>query len=197
MTTHGPEQPQAEQGFLHGKLLIAMPGMPDNRFERSVIFMIQHSSTGAMGLILNKPIPQLTFRDLMQQMSIETTPMTSSKAVLFGGPVETDRGYVLHGRDGSNRQSTLMVTPEISLTPTVDMLRTIAAGRGPAQWLLALGYAGWGPGQIESEITANSWIHCDADSTLVFEAAAEDKWRLALGRLGVGLSGLSSQAGRA
>src|ERR1700744_1939523 len=135
MTLPSPEQPQAEQGFLHGKLLIAMPGMPDNRFERSVLFMIQHSSTGAMGLIVNKPIPQLTFRELMQQMSIETTPQTSSRAVLFGGPVETDRGYVLHGHDGTGRPSTLEVTPEISLTPTVDMLRAIADGRGPAQWL--------------------------------------------------------------
>ena len=197
MTIRGPEQPQAEQGFLHGKLLIAMPGMPDNRFERSVLFMIQHSATGAMGLIVNKPIPQLTFRELMQQMSIETTPATSTRAVLFGGPVETDRGYVLHGHDGGNRPSTLDVTPGISLTPTVDMLRAIADGRGPAQWLLALGYAGWGPGQIESEIAANSWIHCDADPSLVFEAAAEDKWRLAFGKLGAGLSGLSSQAGRA
>ena len=197
MATFGPEQPQGEQGFLHGKLLIAMPGMPDNRFERSVIFMIQHASTGAMGLIVNKPIPQLTFRELMEQMSIETTPATSTRAVLFGGPVETDRGYVLHGHDGAGRPSTLDVTPEISLTPTVDMLRAIAEGRGPTQWLLALGYAGWGAGQIESEIAANSWIHCDADPGLVFAAAAEDKWRLALGRLGVGLSGLSSQAGRA
>ncbi|HEY0107887.1 MAG TPA: YqgE/AlgH family protein [Rhizomicrobium sp.] len=197
MATGEPQQPQGQQGFLHGKLLIAMPGMPDQRFERSVIFMISHSDTGAMGLILNKPIDQLGFRDLMIRMDIAVTPKTSNRPVLFGGPVETDRGYVLHGRDGGGRTSTLAVTPEISLTPTVDMLRAIADGRGPAQWLLALGYAGWGPGQIEAEIASNGWIHCDADSTLVFEAPAEEKWRLAFEKLGAGLSGLSAEAGRA
>ncbi len=191
------EQPQDKQGFLHGKLLIAMPGMSDPRFEQSVILMIAHSDTGAMGLIVNKPIPQLGFRDLMEKMDIATTDTTPAKPVLFGGPCETDHGYVLHGQERSNRQSTLTVTPDILLTPTVDMLRAIADGRGPERWLMALGYAGWGPGQIESEIVANGWIHCDADTGLVFDAEAEDKWRLAFGKLGAGLSGLSSEAGRA
>ncbi|MEI9992307.1 MAG: YqgE/AlgH family protein [Rhizomicrobium sp.] len=191
------EQPQEKQGFLHGKLLIAMPGMSDPRFEQSVILMISHSDTGAMGLIVNKPIPQLGFRELMQKMDIETTDATSSKPVLFGGPCETDHGYVLHSAEPTNRPSTLTVTPDILLTPTVDMLRAIADGRGPERWLMALGYAGWGPGQIESEIVANGWIHCDADPGLVFDADANDKWRLAFGKLGAGLSGLSSEAGRA
>jgi putative transcriptional regulator len=191
------DQPLESQGFLHGKLLIAMPGMPDSRFERSVIFMIQHADTGAMGLIINKPIPQLGFRDLMQKMDIAVTPATSAKPVLFGGPVETDRGYVLHGPEHSHRQSTIDLTPGIALTPTVDMLRAIADGRGPEQWLLALGYAGWGAGQIESEIASNGWIHCDPDPGLVFDAANDDKWRLAFGKLGAALAGLSSQAGRA
>ncbi len=197
MGSREPQHPQDAQGFLHGKLLIAMPGMPDDRFERSVIFMIAHSDTGAMGLIINKPIDQLGFRDLMIRMDIEVTPKTSNRPVLFGGPVETDRGYVLHDNDGSARGSTLAVTPEISLTPTVDMLRAIADGRGPSQWLLALGYAGWGPGQIEGEIASNGWIHCDADPALVFRAPAEEKWRLAFEKLGAGLSGLSAEAGRA
>jgi putative transcriptional regulator len=197
MATADREQPQEKQGFLHGKLLIAMPGMLDPRFEQSVIFMISHGETGAMGLIVNKPIPQLGFRELMQKMDIPVTAATSSKPVLFGGPVDTDRGYVLHGMERSHRQSTLDVTSDIRLTPTVDMLRAIAEGRGPERWLLALGYAGWGPGQIESEIAANGWIHCDADPELVFDAADDDKWRLAFGKLGAGLSGLSSEAGRA
>jgi putative transcriptional regulator len=197
MASRAPEQPQVPQGFLHGKLLIAMPSLPDPRFERSVIFMVSHSDTGAMGLIVNKPIGPLGFRELMQQMEIGTGPATPDRPVLFGGPVETDRGYVLHNNDRANRPATLSVTSEIALTPTIDMLRAIADGRGPSQWLLALGYAGWGPGQIEDEIAANSWIHCDADPRLVFEAPAEDKWRLAFEKLGAGLSGLSSDVGRA
>lgn len=197
MASAARDQPQEKQGFLYGKLLIAMPGMSDPRFEQSVILMIAHSDTGAMGLIVNKPIPQLGFRDLMQKMDIAVSDQTSVKPVLFGGPCETDHGYVLHGQERSNRQSTLPVTPDILLTPTVDMLRAIADGRGPERWLMALGYAGWGPGQIESEIVANGWIHCDADAGLVFDAEADDKWRLAFGKLGAGLSGLSSEAGRA
>lgn len=192
-----PQQPQDQQGFLHGKLLIAMPGMSDPRFEKSVIFMCQHSGTGAMGLIVNKPIEQITFRDLMQKMDIEVSPKTSARQVLFGGPVETDRGYVLHGNERGGRQSTMTITSEIALTPTVDMLRAIAEGRGPAQWLLALGYAGWGPGQIESEIAANGWIHCDADAAIIFGSEMDEKWRQAFGKLGADLSGLSSQVGRA
>ena len=197
MPAPAPQQPHDRQGFLHGKLLIAMPALPDPRFERSVIFMISHSDDGAMGLIVNKPIGPLGFKDLMQQMEIATSPATPNPPVLFGGPVETDRGYVLHNNDRANRPASLPVTSEIALTPTIDMLRAIAEGRGPQQWLLALGYAGWGPGQIESEIASNSWIHCDADTELVFDAPAEDKWRLAFGKLGADLSGLSSDVGRA
>lgn len=191
------EQPQAEQGFLHGKLLIAMPGMPDPRFERSVILMCSHTAEGALGLIVNKPIPALPFRDLMTKMDIEVTDACPRNPVLFGGPVETGRGYVLHANERANRQSTIAVTAEIALTPTVDMVKAIAAGRGPERWLMALGHAGWGPGQIESEIAGNGWIHCDGDAGIVFDAAMDDKWRLAFGKLGAGLSGLSSEAGRA
>ncbi|HEY4943037.1 MAG TPA: YqgE/AlgH family protein [Rhizomicrobium sp.] len=191
------QQPQADQGFLHGKLLIAMPSMPDTRFEKSVILMCSHTAGGAGGVIINKPIPALPFRDLMAKMDIPVTEATPRNPVLYGGPVDTDRGYVLHGTERAGRPSTLAITPEIGLTPTVDVLRAIADGRGPAQWLMALGYAGWGPGQIENEIAANGWIHCDADAGLVFDASMDAKWRLAFGKLGAGLSGLSSEAGRA
>src|ERR1700712_1676938 len=152
------EQPQGTEGFLYGKLLIAMPGMSDPRFEKSVLLMCSHSDKGAFGLILNKPIPALPFRVLMAKMDIPVTEATPRKPVLYGGPVETDRGYVLHGNERTYRQSTMTVTPEIALTPTVDVLRAIAEGRGPERWLMALGYAGWGPGQIEGEIVANGWI---------------------------------------
>ncbi|MEI9885194.1 MAG: YqgE/AlgH family protein [Rhizomicrobium sp.] len=191
------EQPQEEQGFLHGKLLIAMPGMPDPRFEKSVILMCSHSARGALGLMVNKPIPGLPFRELMNKMDIGVTPATPRNLVLFGGPVDTDHGYVLHENERVHRASTLAITPDIALTGTVDMIRALAAGRGPERWLMALGYAGWGPGQIENEIAGNGWIHCDADAAIVFDAAMDDKWRLAFGKLGANLSGLSTQAGRA
>jgi len=190
-------QPQSDQGFLFGKLLIAMPGMSDPRFEKSVILMCSHSEHGALGLIVNKPIPALPFRDLMIKMDIEVTDDAPRTPVLYGGPVDTDHGYVLHGSERANRQATLPITPEIALTPTVDILKAIASGRGPRRWLMALGYAGWGPGQIESEIVANGWIHCDSDAGLVFDAAMETKWTRAFAKLGAGLSGLSSDVGRA
>jgi putative transcriptional regulator len=197
MTTPGMQQPHDGEGFLHGKLLIAMPGMSDSRFEKSVIFMCSHSAEGALGLIINKPIEGLPFRDLMVKMDIPVTDATSKAPVLFGGPVDTGRGYILHSNERSNRPATTVITSEISLTPTVDMLRAISDGRGPEKWLLTLGYAGWGPGQIESEIVRNGWIHCDADAALVFDADMDAKWARAFGKLGAALSGLSSEAGRA
>jgi putative transcriptional regulator len=197
MATGGIQQPQSNQGFLHGKLLIAMPGMPDQRFEKSVILMCSHTDEGALGIIVNKPIPALPFRDLMAKMDIPMTEACPRNPVLFGGPVETDRGYVLHGSERAKRAATIAVTQDIALTPTVDVLRAIAEGRGPERWLMALGHAGWGPGQIESEMAGNGWIHCDADAGIVFDASMDDKWRLAFGKLGAGLSGLSSQVGRA
>ena len=191
------EQPQDQQGFLYGKLLMAMPGMSDARFEKSVILMCSHTAKGALGLIVNKPIPGLPFRDLMTQMDIAVTDATPRNPVMFGGPVDTDHGYVLHANDRANRQSTIAITPEIALTPTVDMVKAIAWGRGPERWLMALGYAGWDAGQVENEIANNGWIHCDADAGIVFDAAMDTKWRLAFGKLGAGLSGLSTEAGRA
>ncbi|MEI9886699.1 MAG: YqgE/AlgH family protein [Rhizomicrobium sp.] len=192
------DQPLGREGFLHGKLLIAMPGMPDPRFDKSVIFICSHSEQGAFGLILNKPIDELSFKSLMEKMDIPTTPQTSTRPVLLGGPVDTDSGYILHSNEAANRPpSTITVTPEIALTLTVDLLRKIAGGRGPDKWLMALGYAGWGPGQIESEMASNGWIHCDADDMLVFDEDFDGKWAKALGKLGASLSGLSSEVGRA
>jgi putative transcriptional regulator len=184
-------------GFLTGKLLIAMPGMPDMRFEKSVIFMCSHSAEGALGLIVNKPLDRLPFRELMTQMDIPVTDATPSVPVMFGGPVETDRGYVLHSNERASVSASLAVTSEISLTPTIDILRAIARGTGPQKFLFALGYAGWGPGQIEDEIAGNGWIHCDADSEIIFRGDATSKWELALAKLGASISGLSSDIGHA
>ena len=183
--------------FLEGKLLLALPGMSDPRFEKSVIFMCAHSSDGAMGLIINKPVDGLGFQQMAGRLDLRVTANTPDFPVLFGGPVETGRGFVLHSADYHNDPSTLKVSSEVSLTATLDILRAIAEGRGPRNALFALGYAGWGAGQIENEIRFNGWIHCDADKMILFETAMEAKWNVALGKLGIDISVLSSNAGRA
>ncbi len=197
MATQGWPQSRNGDGFLTGKLLIAMPGMTDPRFEQTVIFMCSHSADGALGLIVNKPIPGLPFRELMTKMEIEVSDATPRTPVMFGGPVETERGYVLHSNDRSNSPTTLAVTSQIALTPTIDILRAIARGQGPQEFLFALGYAGWGPGQIEDEMAANGWIHCDADNAIVFQRDVLSKWKMALAKLGANISGLSSDVGHA
>lgn len=186
------------ESFLEGKLLIALPGMGDERFEKSVIFMCAHSlETGAMGLCINRPIEGLTFRELASRLELMTTPATPDFPILLGGPMDTGRGFVLHSSDYESDDSTLPITETISLTATLDILRALAAGEGPHQALFALGYAGWREGQIEDEIRANAWIHCDADDTLLFETPHEDIWSAALAKLGIDMSGLSALTGRA
>ena len=186
-----------DESFLEGKLLIAMPGMPDERFAQTVIYVCAHSAKGAMGIVINKPIPGLSFADLMKQLEIETAPKTGDFPILYGGPVVTGRGFVLHSGDYEGNDSTLPVSEDISLTATLDILRAIAMGRGPKQALFALGYAGWAPGQVETEFQSNGWLHCAADPAIVFGAEPQDKWSMALSRLGVGPSGLVANMGRA
>ncbi|MBS0273434.1 MAG: YqgE/AlgH family protein [Proteobacteria bacterium] len=183
--------------FLEGKLLIALPGMSDPRFEKSVIFMCAHSADGAMGLIINKPIEGLGFHELVKNLDIRATSNTPDSPVLFGGPVDTGRGFVLHSSDYMSANATMPVTKDISLTATLDILKAIAEGRGPEQSAFTLGYAGWGPGQIENEIRLNGWVHCDADSRIVFETQMNSKWSAALRKLGIDLSLLSANTGRA
>jgi putative transcriptional regulator len=197
MARRRPLPPKSNESFLEGKLLIAMPGMSDPRFEKSVIFMCAHSAKGAMGLIINKPIDGLSFRELMGQFNIGMTADGSDTPILYGGPVNMGRGFVLHSSDYGSKEATLPITSEISLTATTEILEAISQGRGPAKSILALGYAGWGDGQIESEILANGWIHCDADPELIFTTAYESKWETAIGKLGAAISGLSAEAGRA
>ncbi|MGA7674704.1 MAG: YqgE/AlgH family protein [Rhizomicrobium sp.] len=192
-----PRESQNGESFLEGKLLIAMPGMPDPRFEKSVIFMCAHSAQSAMGLIINKPIDGLSFHELMPKLGIGVTANRPDAPILFGGPVQMGRGFVLHSADYGGEDTTLSLTPEISLTATVDILRAISEGRGPEKSILALGYAGWGEGQIEEEIKANGWIHCDADTRLVFDTDYASRWRTAIAKLGADISGLSAEAGRA
>jgi putative transcriptional regulator len=185
------------QDRLDGKLLIAMPSMGDPRFQKSVIYMCAHSDEGAMGLIVNKPAHDLKFRDLLKQLDIETGEAGREIRVHFGGPVEHGRGFVLHSNDYDSNASTLRVDDAFGMTATIDILEDISKGSGPERCLLALGYAGWGPGQLEGELQANGWLTCDASPEIVFADADADKWERALATLGITPSFLSGKGGMA
>jgi putative transcriptional regulator len=187
----------AESTQLTGKLLIAMPAMGDPRFERGVVFVCAHSEEGAMGLILNKPTDDVTLADLLEQLSIESGPDARQMRVHFGGPVETGRGFVLHGPDYTSSLSTLQVDERFGMTATLDILEEFARGAGPAQALMALGYAGWGPGQLEAELAQNAWLTTEATPELVFSEDDAGKWQAALGTLGIDALMLSGSGGRA
>ncbi len=182
--------------YLTGRFLVAMPGMPDTRFAKTVIYMCAHGPEGAMGLVVNKPIETISFPELLEQLDIPVPPAGDGIAVLFGGPVEAGRGFVLHTADYT-MDATMMVNDDVALTATVDILRAIAGGEGPKQRLLALGYAGWGAGQLDDEIRANGWLSVDADADLLFGTAAEDKWERAMAKIGVDPRMLSDDAGHA
>lgn len=186
-----------ENPMLEGKLLIAMPGMGDPRFERSVIFICAHSEDGALGLIVNKPSPQLSFEGLLKQLDLDVGRPRRDIRIHFGGPVDNGRGFVLHSGDYAGDASTLRVSAEFGMTATLDVLEAIARGQGPENALLALGYSGWGPGQLESEILDNGWLSCDATPDLVFSGEDHEKWAAALKSMGIGAEMLSGAAGRA
>jgi putative transcriptional regulator len=182
---------------LDGKLLVAMPGMGDPRFAHSVILICAHSPEGAMGLIINKPSPDLSFAGLLEQLSIPRVPDGRDIRVHFGGPVERGRGFVLHSPDYPGGPATMKIGDSYGMTATLDILEALAKGQGPSSALLALGYAGWGPGQLEHEILQNGWLTTDAPADLVFSADDAGKWTSALRRMGIDPITLSSTAGRA
>ncbi|MFT5065536.1 MAG: putative transcriptional regulator [Yoonia sp.] len=182
---------------LVGKLLIAMPDMGDPRFDRSVIYICAHSEEGAMGLIVNKPQPKLRFINLLKQLDIEVEGTVREARVHYGGPVETVRGFVLHTDDYRTEGGTVDVADHICMTSTMDVLQDLARGKGPDTALLAIGYAGWGEGQLEGEIFQNGWLTCDADPDIIFGIDNDSKWTDALAILGVSPALLSSSAGRA
>jgi putative transcriptional regulator len=190
--------------YLDGQLLIAMPAMSDKRFARSVIYMCAHSAEGAMGLIINQRAANITFTELLKQLGIVDTsaeetvpPEMLSMAVHVGGPVETGRGFVLHTSDYYVSSSTLRIDKEVCLTATIDILKAMANGRGPDQAILALGYAGWAPGQLESEIQANGWLICPSDADIVFDRHLELKYDRALSKIGIDPSHLVNDVGHA
>lgn len=182
---------------LTGKLLIAMPGMSDPRFGHAVIFMADHSDKGAMGLIVNKPAEDLRLSDVLDQLDSEIIPQPGTLGVHIGGPVETGRGFVLHSDEYTSAMQTMKVSPGFAVTATLDILEDLAAGNGPRRAQLMLGYAGWGPQQLEGEIARNGWLTVDASEDLVFELPDAKKWSAALHSIGIDPLGLSAAAGRA
>lgn len=194
----------SDDSYLNGRMLIAMPGIGDPRFEKTLIYMCAHSSEGAMGIVVNKEAENITFPDLLERLGIiqenqeiRLPANLRQMPVQIGGPVETGRGFVLHSSDYHVSDSTLSVDGSVGLTATLDVLKALADGSGPKKALLALGYSGWGPGQLEGEIQNNGWLHCDADDLLIFDSTLDDRYEKALAKIGVDPGLLSSDAGHA
>jgi putative transcriptional regulator len=182
--------------FLTGQLLIAMPAMEDPRFAHSVIYLCAHTPEGAMGLVLNRPLQRPKFDDLLRQLEVAPVPPARRIRLCAGGPMDNARGFVLHTTDWTGEGS-LRVNDAVALTASLDVLKEIAEGRGPREGLLALGYAGWGPGQLDAEIQQNAWLSVPADETIVFDGDHDTKWRRALAKLNIDPLLLSGAAGHA
>jgi len=199
-----PPRVSSDRGYLDGHFLIAMPSMNDGPFARTVVYICAHSSEGAMGITINQPARQITFRDLLVQLDIipegpeiRLPGPAGRMQVHRGGPVETGRGFVLHSSDYYAENSTLPIDENISLTTTLEILKAIASGNGPQKALLALGYAGWSPGQLDNEILENGWLHCPARPELIFDADLDGKYERVLSLLGIDEGRLSGEAGHA
>lgn len=181
--------------WLSGRCLISMPSMTDPRFKRTVIFVCSHDEEGAMGLIINRAHNDITFQKLCAKLKIDGEEDDGIQ-ILSGGPVEIGRGFVLH-RASSDYENTLNITEEVALCATLDALQSLAVGEGPPNARVALGYAGWGAGQLEEEILENAWLVCDADAALVLELTPDEIYDAALARLGVNIAALTSASGHA
>ncbi len=182
--------------YLAGHFLIAMPNMPDPRFSRAIIYLCAHNADGAMGLVINRLFEPLGFNELLGQLNIEADASTRPVQVHFGGPVESGRGFVLHS-DDYNSEGTMPVMGGVSLTATVDILKALAEGKGPKRCFLALGYAGWAPGQLDAELQANGWLHAKAEADFLFDPEIEGKWERLLAKIGINPAMLSTEAGHA
>ncbi|MGG5890032.1 YqgE/AlgH family protein [Falsiroseomonas sp. HC035] len=196
MASRDPNSPTDAEGYLTGQLLVAMPGMADPRFTRTVICLCAHSPEGAMGLVLNQPLDNLSFDELLGQLGLDPVPPARRIRLTQGGPVEGGRGFVLHTADWETEGS-LTVQPGLALTASVEILKAIASGGGPRAGLLALGYAGWGPGQLDNELQQNAWLSVPADEDLLFAEQPDQLWRAAMAKLGIDPSALSGSAGHA
>lgn len=196
MNSAPQETLSGDSNWLTGQLLIAMPSMPDPRFARSVIYICSHGPSGAMGLVLNRLYGEVNFRMLLQQLNISISPDLSDYPVHFGGPVEVGRGFVLHSNDYL-REGTMPIDDTVALSATVEILQAIAAGGGPQRMMLALGYTGWGAGQLDAEMQANGWLTAPADENILFDYEIESKWERALAKIGITPMMLSGDAGHA
>lgn len=193
------DEPNGEDGgeFLTGRLLVAMPGIEDPRFERTVLYLCAHDEDQAMGLAVNRPVEGLTVFELLERLGVKAEIQAPSDLVLLGGPIERERGFVLHTDDFVSPDSTLPIADGLGLTATRDVLDAMASVNHPRKAILALGYAGWGPGQLEQELRDNVWLIADADEDILFDEDHEHKWTRALAKLGISADHLSAQAGRA
>ena len=196
MAQRNPIVQQSPNSFLTGQLLIAMPAMADERFAQSVIYLCAHTPEGAMGLVLNRPVARPTFEELLKQLKVDPVPPAREIRMYAGGPVDSGRGFVLHTADWTGNGS-LMVDDGVALTASLDVLKVIAEGSGPRECLLALGYAGWGPGQLDRELQENAWLPVPADEALVFGGDHGTQWRRALAKMKIDPLLLSPSAGHA
>ncbi|MEJ0063167.1 MAG: YqgE/AlgH family protein [Alphaproteobacteria bacterium] len=195
MTEH-QSQDFARTDWLTGKLLIAMPNMPDSRFARTVVHLCTHNENGAMGLVINRLYGSLSLHNLLDQLDIKLAPDVRDINVHFGGPVETGRGFVLHSTDYHNEGSA-KVSDQVTMTATLEILKDMAAGRGPRLTMLALGYAAWAGGQLEAELQHNGWLVAPADLPLLFDDGLETKWDRAIAKLGITPGSFTGEAGQA
>ncbi|QAY97314.1 hypothetical protein CWB41_09890 [Methylovirgula ligni] len=198
------ERKSKNSEYFDGQFLLAMPGMTDDRFARSVVYLCAHSDEGAMGIVINRRAPSLNFSELLVQLeviapdeAIRLPEQAGAVPVLRGGPVEAGRGFVLHSNDFYIDNSTLPIDGGVSLTATIDILRAIAHGSGPDRAILALGYAGWSPGQLEDEVQNNGWLTCPADAGLIFDTPLDARYDMAMRKIGIDPGFLSAQSGRA
>jgi putative transcriptional regulator len=185
-----------EKYDLTGKILVALPFLSDPRFSHAVIYVCGHDAQGAMGLMVNKVLPTVTFEELLAQMEIDISAPTTQIPIHYGGPVDVGRGFVLHSSDYTS-ESTVLIDNGFSMTATLDILRAIALKQGPREILLALGYVGWSSGQLEQEMQENGWLAIDATPEIIFGSDLGNKWRQALATLGIDPAGLSLEIGHA
>ncbi len=183
------------ENSLRNQFLLAMPSLKDSLFARTVTYICDHNEDGAMGLILNQPL-DLNLGEVLSQLNLTTTETLAAQPILCGGPMQMERGFVLHSND-SSWDSTMAISDKLSLTASLDILEAIAAGHGPKKSLFILGYAGWGPGQLEQELEENSWLTLAGDSGLIFDTPTEIRWQMAAQQLGVDLNLVSPYAGHA
>lgn len=196
MTEKSETKQEELSGYLTGQLLLAMPHMKDPRYEKAVIFICGHDTNGAMGLVINKHLGDLTLKGLLDYLNLSQDAIKRDLPIFFGGPVDSGRGFVLHSNDFTH-PGTISLGTKISLTATVDVLQSIAEGDGPKDCLLAMGYVGWAPGQLDAELHSNKWLQIEADPELLFEVPVEKRWTKAMAKLGVTPEALSEEFGQA